>query len=354
LYPREALLPINFRSPRSSHRSATGPLCPVLKVENRILRDRLPPRITVTAQERQRLLKYGKLVGKAIAELITIVTPRTFARWLSGEVTAKKSRPANPGRPRTRNEVRELVLRLARETGWGYTRILGELKKLGVRKISRATVLNILRANGLEPGPKRGEGTWDEFLKQHAATLWACDFFTKKVWTTKGLVEMFVLFFIHVGSRRVNLAGITAQPDAAWMSKQARNVAIVFGEQANKPQMLLRDHDTKFTQQFDAILDAEEVEVKAVGLLAPNMNAVAERWVQSVQQECLDHFLVFGEAHLRYILNKYLARYHRCWPHQGLDNNLLDRAETPAAAGPLSADAIVCEERLGELLKRYH
>ena len=112
-----------------------------------------------------------------------------------------------------------MVLRLARETGWGYTR-LGELKKLGERKISRATVLNILRANGLEPGPKRGEGTWDEFLKRHASTLWACDYFSKRVWTPKGLVEMFVLFFIQVGSLRLHLAGITAQPDAVWMASR--------------------------------------------------------------------------------------------------------------------------------------
>ena len=111
-----------------------------------------------------------------------------------------------------------LVLRLARETGWGYTRILGELRKLGITKISRATVLNILREHGLEPGPKRGEGTWDESLKRHAATLWACDFFSKKLWTTKGLVEIFELFFIQVGSRRVHLAGMTAHSDGRWMA----------------------------------------------------------------------------------------------------------------------------------------
>jgi hypothetical protein len=145
---------------------------------------------------------------------------RRLVACLLSEITAKNgSRPAKPGRPRTSDEVRELVLRLARETGWGYTR-LGELKKLGERKISRATVLNILRANGLEPGPKRGEGTWDEFLKRHASTLWACDYFSKRVWTPKGLVEMFVLFFIQVGSLRLHLAGITAQPDAVWMASR--------------------------------------------------------------------------------------------------------------------------------------
>ena len=208
-----------------------------LKTENRILRCKLPARVTVTPQERQRLLKFGKPLGKAIHELISIVTPRTFARWLSGETSAHKGgKPAKPGRPRTAEEIRQLVLRLARETGWGYTRILGELKKLGVAKISRATVLNILREHGLEPGPKRGEGTWDEFLKRHAATLWACDFFSKKVWTVRGLVDVFVLFFLHVGTRRVHVAGISAQPDRAWVTQQARNVSMFFAEQPDPPR----------------------------------------------------------------------------------------------------------------------
>jgi putative transposase len=246
------------------------------------------------------------------------------------------------------------VLRLARETGWGYTRILGKLRKLGISKMSRATVINILREHGLEPGPKRGEETWVEFLKRHSATLWACDFFSKKVWTARGLVEMFVLFFIQVGSRRVHLAGMTAHPDGRWMAQQARNVAMLFAEQADKPRYLSRDHDTKFTRQFDEILESEGVEVKAVGPRAPNMNAVAERWVQSVKQECLDHFVVFGVAHLRYILNQYLDWYHRCRSHQGLDDKLVDGGATPAVAGPMSADDIVREEQLGGLLKHYY
>jgi len=124
-----------------------------LKTENRILRDKLPKRITVTTQERQRLLKYGKPLGAAIRELIAIVSPRTFARWLGGEsVSAKDSKPAKSGRPKTPQDIRDLVLRLARENAWGYTRILSELKKLGVRKISRSTVIKILKDNGLDPG----------------------------------------------------------------------------------------------------------------------------------------------------------------------------------------------------------
>jgi len=116
------------------------------------------------------------------------VSPRTFLRWLNaeGRQHARRASPTRSGRPRTAEAIRELVLRLACENDWGYTRILGELKKLGVRKISRSTVVNILREAGLDPGPKRGEDTWDDFIKRHAATLWSCDFFTKRVWTMRG------------------------------------------------------------------------------------------------------------------------------------------------------------------------
>lgn len=324
-----------------------------LKTENRILRDKLPKRITVTAQERQRLLKYGKPLGAAIHALITIVSPRTFTRWLNGETTpAKNGKPAGPGRPKTPDDIRDLVLRLARENAWGYTRILGELKKLGVRKICRSTIIKILKDNGLDPGPRRGEGTWDDFIKRHATTLWACDFFSKKVWTMTGLVDVFVLFFIHVGSRRVHVVGMTANPDRAWMVQQARNMAMIFDQETVKPKYLLRDRDSKFVKEFDAILVSEGIEVTPVGVRAPNQNAVAERFVLSVKRECLDHFVVFGEAHLRHILSEYLIYYHQHRPHQGLDNQPLSRTElVPSIVGSLGE--VVCQERLGGLLRHY-
>jgi putative transposase len=325
-----------------------------LKAENRILRDKLPNRITVTAAERQRLLKHGKPLGQAIRALITIVSPRTFARWLNGETATPKGRkPTGPGRPKTPEDIRALVLRLARENAWGYTRILGELKKLGVNNISRSTVIKLLKDNGLEPGPRRGEGTWDDFLKRHAATMWACDFFSKKVWTLTGLVDVFVLFFIHLGGRRVHLAGITANPDRTWMVQQARNMAMIFDEEPVQPKYLLRDRDSKFVQEFDAILVSEGVTVTPIGVRAPNQNAVAERFVQSVRRECLDHFVVFGEAHLRHILSEYLIYYHQHRPHQGLGNRPLGWTESVPKDANRPVGEVVCQERLGGLLRHY-
>ncbi len=178
-----------------------------LKTENRILRGKLPKRINVTPAERAKLVKLGVRLGSGIKDLITIVHPRTFARWVSGHKTKRK--PRRPGRPRKPEEICKLILRMARETGWGYRRILGELKKLRIRNISRSTVARILRENGFDPGPKRGHGTWHDFVQQHIKMLWACDFFTKKIWTLRGSVTFYVLFFIHIHTRHVHLAGIT-------------------------------------------------------------------------------------------------------------------------------------------------
>ncbi len=151
-----------------------------LKTELRILRDKLPKRITVTDCERKRLVELDKLLGPAINGLVTIVSPRTFARWVSGEkktVIVKKK--VERGRTRKSQEVRELVVRLAKENAWGYTRILGELRKLGIHDVRRTTIANILKERGFDPAQERSEGTWHDFVKRHASTLWACDFFSR-------------------------------------------------------------------------------------------------------------------------------------------------------------------------------
>src|SRR3954462_14755588 len=122
-----------------------------LKVENRILRSKLPRRVPLTHRERHRLIRYGRPLGRAVRELVSVVTPRTFARWLGGAVPGGPKPPTRkPGRPRTAAAIRELVLGIARETGWGYTRILAELRTLGIRAVCRSTVINILKAHGLD------------------------------------------------------------------------------------------------------------------------------------------------------------------------------------------------------------
>ena len=277
-------------------------------------------------------------------------------RWVAGDGRLKKKRRTpipTPGRPRTPDEVRDLVVRLAKENDWGYTRILGELRKLNVTKISRQTVRNILVAHGLNPGPHRGEGTWDEFLKMHAQTLWACDFFSKHVWTKTGLVEVFVLFFIHIGTRRVHVAGMSARPNSVWMAERAREMAPILKSEGAARAMVLHDWDGKFTREFDDILKAGGVAPKKVGPFKPNQNAFAERWVQSIKQECLDRFVVFGEDHFRHIVNQYVEHYNEERPHQARDNLPLSWSSQNRSDAPLLADKIHCDQRLGGLLRHY-
>jgi putative transposase len=157
--------------------------------------------LRTTAAERKRLIKLGKAIGPGLNRLITIVTYGTYLNW----IRRQKHHVPNKriGRPRKLDAIRHLVLKLARENQWGYTRVLGELRKLGYTGISRQTVVNILKREGLDPWPKRGPGTWDELLKMHAETLWQCDFFSKRVITRRGLRQVFALVFINIATRRV-------------------------------------------------------------------------------------------------------------------------------------------------------
>jgi putative transposase len=214
-------------------------------------------------------------------------------------------------------------------------------------------------AEGPETGNSncRGQGKlidarqWSEFLERHAKTLWSCDFLTVKTWTTKGIVDLFVLFYIHPESRQVILGGISANPDAKWMQQQARNATMLMEERGYPIEYLIRDRDGKFVKEFDAIFAAEDAEVVRTAVRSPNMNAFAERFAQTLRVELLDHFCIFGEKHLRYLINEFLAHYHKHRPHQSLDNKPPDSSE-PCTL-PFPGSKVVCEERLGGLLKSY-
>ena len=139
-----------------------------LREENKILRARLPQRLVATPQERRRLLKFGRKLGVQLRDLISIVSYQTFVRWIREKEAAHaaKQTARKPGRPRTADDIRKLVLKLARENSWGYTRILGELRKLGIKSISRQTVKMILKEHGIDSGPQRGKGSWEARLSR--------------------------------------------------------------------------------------------------------------------------------------------------------------------------------------------
>ena len=325
-----------------------------LKAENELLRSRLPKCIRTTPAERRRLLRLGAPLGRAVRELISIVTYRTFLRWKIAEGGPRKNKVQPTGRPRKPQEVRDIILRLARENpSWGYTRILGELKKLGVHKISRNTVKNILLENGFDPAPPRGEGTWDEFLRIHMSTLWACDFLTQEVWTLLGKVTFHVLFFIEVATRRVHIAGITASPDGAWVAQQAREMTEWFEAKGKRPGLIIRDGDKKLTAEFNEILESAGARMKRISRKSPNMNPFAEAWVGAIRRECLDRFVLFGEGHLRHIVDSYVSYHNPVRPHQGLGNVPVGQGPPPDPEEVGERDGIVCESWLGGLLRHY-
>jgi putative transposase len=333
-----------------------------LKAENELLRKRVPKqRIFLEPDERAKLLKLGKELGPAIRTLITIVTYSTFRRWVRKE--EGRIEPSRKGRPRLAVVLRDAVVKIAQETGWGYSRILGEVRKLRVGRISRQSVKNILVEHGFDPGPKRGKGSWSEFLRIHSETLWQCDFFSKRVWTIAGPRQIFAMAFIHLGTRRVFIAPSTFQPDADWMKAKALALLDHTNGQQLGCSIVIRDYDGKFSAAFDQIFKDRGIRVKPVGPQAPNLNAYVERWIQSLKYEALNHFIVFGKEHFDYIVSEYVAYYHDCRPHQGIGNVLLPRPggapQVDGSAGesavtPLDLAELKCDEQLGGLLKHYY
>jgi putative transposase len=175
-------------------------------------------------------------------------------------------------------------------------------------------------------------------------------FFTAEVLTLRGLVTYYVLFFIHLERRRVDIAGITAQPDERWMQQIARNVTMEGCGALRDCRYLLYDRDTKYTQSFRAIMASGQVEPLVLPARSPNLNAYAERWVRSVKEECLSKVVLFGERSLRRALREYVEHFHAERNHQGKGNVLL----FPRSANTRREGPVQCRERLGGLLRYYH
>lgn len=218
-------------------------------------------------------------------------------------------------------------------------------------KVCDQTVGNVLQRHGLPPAPERKRTTtWSAFIRIHLALLAATDFFTAEVLTLRGLVTYYVLFFIHLESRWVVIAGITVQPDQPWMQQIARNVTMEGCGALRDCRYLLHDRDTKYTQSFRAIIASGHVEPLVLPARSPNLNAYAERWVRSVKDECLSKVILFGERSLRRAVNEYVDHYHAERNHQGKGNVLL----FPRDRNVHSGRPMQCRERLGGLLRYYH
>jgi putative transposase len=297
----------------------------VLRHELAVLR-RQHPRPRRQPTDRALLAALSRLLPRARWSVF-LVRPQTLLRWHWRMVARRWTYPtASNGRPAISDEAQQLVVRLARENPrWGYQRIHGELLRLGCR-VSASSIRRVLRAHGLDPAPRRAATSWRAFLRQQAAGILACDFFTVD---TVFLRRVYGLFVIELGSRRVHLAGVTAHPTGWWVAQQARNLVAVLDDQATAFKFLIRDRDTKFSKAFDNVWRSTGAEIIRTPVQAPNANAVAERWVGSVRRECLDQLLIVGCRQLVGVLWVYVEHDNRHRPHRSLGH----RAPVPSVPG---------------------
>ena len=328
-----------------------------LAAENRILKAQLKTPLRLTDGERITLAEIAYRLGrKALEDVANAAKPDTILGWYRKLIARKfdgsKSR-RYPGRPRIDDEIEQLVVRMAKEnTGWGYDRIVGAIANLGYT-LSDQTVGNILQRHGIPPAPARKRTTtWADFIRAHMSVLTGTDFFSVEVLTLRGLVTYYVLFFIHLESRKVEVAGITPHPNEQWMKQIAKNVTMDEWGFLENCSYLIHDRDTRYCESFRDIIESGDVKTLPLPARSPNLNAFAERWVKSVKVDCLSKLILFGETSLRRALREYLVHYHAERNHQGKGNVLL----FPAAAKAMNGidGSISCKERLGGLLKYYH
>ena len=327
-----------------------------LAAENRILRAKIKGRLLLADPEKTTLAEIAHRLGrKALSDVAAAAKPDTLLRWYR-ELIAKKFDGSrfrkSLGRPPIEEEIERLVVRMARENpSWGYERIAGAMANLG-HKVSDQTVGNILRRHDIPPAPKRKQTTsWKDFIRAHMAVMVGTDFFTVEVLTLKGLKTYYVLFFLQLESRRICLAGVTRHPDQEWMEQMARNVTMEGTGFLANCRYLLHDRDSKYCASFRQLIETEKVKALALPPKSPNLNAFAERWVRSVNEECLSKLILFGEHSLKRALHHCEMHYHQERNHQGKDNLLL--FPLPTRPSIRSRQKLRCRQRLGGLLKYY-
>jgi putative transposase len=328
-----------------------------LAAENRILKAQLKTPLRLTDGERITLAEIAHRLGrKALEDVANAAKPDTILGWYRKLIARKfdgsQSRQY-PGRPRIDHATEQLVVRMAKENSdWGYDRIVGAMANLGYT-LSDQTVGNILHRHGIPSVPERKRmTTWADFICRHMAVLAGTDFFSVEVLTLRGLVTYYVLFFIHLESRKVEIAGITPHPNEQWMKQIARNVTMDGWGFLNNCHYLIHDRDTKYCQSFREIIESGDVKTLPLPARSPNLNAFSERWVKSVKDDCLSKLILFGETSSTRALDDYLVHYHAERNHQGKGNVLLFPTATQAKN---HVDGSVrCKERLGGLLKYSH
>jgi putative transposase len=288
----------------------------VLRHENAVLRRQIS-RVRYQAGDRLWLAALSRLIARRRWGEVFTVTPAKLLAWHRRLVTRKwdYTNRRRPGRPSTAGAIRKLVIRMATDNpAWGHRRVQGELVRLGHR-IAASTVWQILHAAGIDPAPRRSGPTWKQFLAAQARGILAVDFVHVD---TVLLKRIYALIVIEHSTRRVHLAGITANPDGAWTAQAARNFLMDLGACVTLVRFLIRDRAGQFTGSFDAVFQTEGIRIVASPPQAPRANAICERMIGTLRREVFDRVLIINEHHLRRVLTEYLLHYNTARPHRTL------------------------------------
>jgi putative transposase len=247
--------------------------------------------------------------------------------------------------------IRQLVVRLATENGrWGHRRIHGELVRLG-HTVATSTVWNILHAVGIDPAPRRNGPTWREFLAAQANSIIASDFVHIDAIS---LQRLYALVFLEHRTRRLHIAGVTAHPTGEWIVQQARNLAYNLGTRMESLRFLIRDRDAKYTRAFDAVFEADNIEILKTPPQAPKANSHCERVIGTLRREILDHILIVNTTHASRVLTEYERHYNQHRPHQARDQQPPEAPAQPPRLPRHSLSHVFRKRLFGGLINEYH
>ena len=290
-----------------------------LIAENALLRQQLiilsrqVKRPACSRRDRTLLVLLARLV-RSWQQALFIVQPETLLLWhrdLFRLVWKRRSQRVSHT-PKVAAETIALIREMAAKNRlWGAERIRGELLKLDIHVCKRTIKRYMRRVRTLQPRGQR----WATFLRHHAADIWACDFLQV---TDLFFRPLFAFFIIELKSRKVIHVGVTRSPTDPWVAQHLRE-ATPYGQ---APRYLMCDNDSKFGSCFARVATTSAVEILKTPYHAPRANAICERFLRSVRQECLDQLFIFHEKQLQRVLNAYVAYFNRARPHQGIGQQI--------------------------------
>ena len=321
-----------------------------LVAENALLRQQLiilkrqVERPACTKTDRLLLVLLARLV-RTWQQALFVVQPDTLLRWHRElfRLYWKRKSKASSHKPKLAAETITLIRQMAKDNRlWGAERIRGELLKLGIH-VCKRTIQKYLRT--VRTQQPRGQ-KWSTFLHNHAAQVWACDFLQV---TDLFFRPLFAFVLIELKSRKVIHVGVTRSPSDAWTAQHLRE-ATPYGQ---APKYLIRDNDSKFGPSFARVATTSGIKLLKTPFHAPRANAVCERFMRSVRQECLDHLLILEEKQLQRVLKAYVMYFNQARPHQGIAQQIPEPRQS-ALSSHHAGEKVIALPVMGGLHHDYH